>query len=250
MTDPNIQWGRSAAAWLGLGLLVLGCAPEKGPSAEPEPTQPQAVGTLHAVTLGFGPAWDPKAGLVLLDPHNAEIELRYDAGALVANALLGDGRGPYLYDGDAVDPDALAASDPAIGAGLLVVDAAEDWVLFLENMGVELGEGDATFILDYSYGPSADPDLPFVEQDLAAHSAYFGGLFGEDRVLAGGVIGQDRARYIVVADDLGAAEALAAADPAVTDETFEVATVPWGNPEPFPTYFHRRSLEDTQAAQQ
>jgi len=235
-----------------------GCSSDDVPMKKVEPVEP--VGTLISLTLAPGSAWNNSLSLEEqamgpLAPHGKEIEARFGRGELVANAFRGDGLGFYIYDGDAVAVQQLSSTDPAIQSNILSVFASERWTLFIENMGQDIGS-EQTFILEYKLGGKAT-DAPFLEQDIANHSSYLGGLFENGRVLAGGVVGltselggtERRARYIIMAPDQSAADKIISKDPSVVTGTLIAKAVLWGNPSPFPTHFHRRSLADTRSEQ-
>ena len=245
--------------------LFAACTSDGDPK---EPDPPQPVGVMHSIMLVPGSAWDSSLTLAEqaagpLVKHTNEINSRFESGELIANAFRGDGPGMYLYDDDAVEPAKLAASDPGIQDNILAVMTHERWTLLIEAMGTVLPEGDKTFVLEYSLGTAAI-DAPLLGQDIASHSAYYGGLFAENRVLAGGVVAdrsdmqgnlvpepaagsETRARYIVIAADKAAAEDIIASDPSVKDGTLSAKAVMWGNPEPFPTHFNRSSLAEARA---
>lgn len=213
------------------------------------------MGTLHAIRLLPGAQWPAdltveEVALGPLMPHNEEIEARFAAGELLANAFHGGGGGLYLYDADVVSAQELADTDPAIAEDILAFDSSFEWTLFFENLGVDLDDEDQTYLLEYGLGSRAMPGAALVEQDIQGHTAYFAAFHGEDRLLAGGLTSPTSALYLIAAPDDVAAAEIIANDPAVIDGTLEATAVVWGNPPPFPQHFHRRSLGDTRAVQE
>jgi hypothetical protein len=198
--------------WTAAWLLLAACS------------TPETVGTLHVLQLAPGSAWDLERSLEdiaanELVPHNEVIAERFARGELVANALRADGMGFYLYDADAIDPDALLADDPAIQTDLLTPVLQTDWSLEVEDLGAAVPDGQSVFL---------------VETTVAGVPS--------GTVLAAGPWDEGGALSVVLAGSASAARA--AVDFAEGDAVGE--PVAWGNPDPFPRFFHRRSLTQTQ----
>ena len=203
-------------------LAMVACS---GEGHDVAPTVPVRTQLLTA-----GPAWDPTLppeGQDLAD-HFAEVADRFTEGQLLAyGPYLDDGRGLYIYDAvEADDDDTLLASDPAIASGVLALDVAEDWDLWLEAL--DAPTTDPLYVLDAAPGASWQDKVPLVDQDLADHFTYIEGRFADGEVLAGGPVGDEAGRYIVAAVDAAAVDALVAADPGVTSGILEVTIHPWG----------------------
>ena len=84
------------------------------------------------------------------------------------------------------------------------------------------------FVIHYSPGPAWRPGRPMREQDLRAHGTYYAGLLREGRVFAGGgYVGEDGGLAIVRAANLAEAQALLAADPAISSGVFVATLRQW-----------------------
>ncbi len=207
-----------------ISIQLFGCGDD-------DEKMPEFVGTLHAITLEPGANWDfsktpEELAAGILAPHLAEIESRFKDKRLVANGTLETGAGLYFYDADKVDNQNLLDSDPGIQEDILKVAKQQDWQLLLANFGVDIGTM-SVFVFEYRPGSGFVSGKTFLEQDITGHSDYMGGLFGEGKVLAGGVIGTDNARYLVLAKDKDAARAIANADPSVAASLLAVDVLLW-----------------------
>lgn len=84
------------------------------------------------------------------------------------------------------------------------------------------------FLFLYRPGPAWVAGRPMIEQDLRPHGAYMRRLFDEGRLFAGGgFVGEDGGMAVVRADDLAGAQALLAADPAITSGVFTAEIRQW-----------------------
>ncbi|MEM9190271.1 MAG: hypothetical protein AAGF12_13895 [Myxococcota bacterium] len=212
-------------------LSIAGC------SAGVESELP-VVGVVHAVTLAsddFSTSADVPDELV---PHMVEIEARFERGELVADGPLGDDAWVYLYDADRIVPQLILEEDPAVRDQLLEPVGQDDWVLYFEAFQTSL-RGRQAFIIDYAPGEEYEYDEEFFEQDGAEHHLeFYSANYIAGAIWAGGTIGADRARYILLADSEEEARDLAEADRMVRKRTVTVSVAPWGPPS------HRRSLSD------
>ena len=201
---------------IGLAALVA-C------SEEPEPLEAAPpVGTLRVIQLAPGSAWDVERSLEdiasnELVPHNEVIADRFARGELLANALRADGTGFYLYDAAVVDAEALIADDPAVQTDLLTPVLEAEWTLSVEDLGASIPDAASVFLVETTG----------VGTPTAAAT-----------VLAAGTWDVGGSLLVVVADSEDAAHA-------AVEGAEDVSAVAWGNPAPFPRFFHRRSLADT-----
>jgi uncharacterized protein YciI len=84
------------------------------------------------------------------------------------------------------------------------------------------------FVIHYSPGPAWRLGRPMREQDLRAHGAYYAGLLRDGRAFAGGgYVGEDGGLAIIRAANLAEAQALLAADPAITSGVFVATLRQW-----------------------
>lgn len=201
-------------------------------------SEPELVGTLETVHLVPGKGWDVRRTLediasTDLVAHNEAIEARFQAGALLANALRSDGGGFYLYDAAVVDRTELIETDPAYATQLLVPAAQTRWSLRFEDLGATVSDDQGVYLVDVT-GPVED-----------AHLEYWNGLSEAGNLLAAGTFGENHQLYAVVAESRSEVDQLVAADPTGPS----VTVVAWGNPKPFPVFFHRRSLTATREVQ-
>jgi uncharacterized protein YciI len=199
------------------------------------------VTRIATVTYSGGPQWKPNLPPDQQDlaSHFAYVQRLYDAHVLLANGLLADGRGFYLF---AVDEPGrlrgLVADDPAIDAGVLKVDAEAPWALAIDQLSAPPRAG-GLFVLDYLPGPAWQARKPLEQQDLARHLAYVGQAAAGGGVLAGGPVDAHHGRYVIAAADARAAAAWVAADPAVLAGTVRVTITGW-------QAFHRQSARHEQ----
>lgn len=84
------------------------------------------------------------------------------------------------------------------------------------------------YVVLYAAGPAWKPGLPMAEQDLRPHGLYYKQLLDQGRVVGGGRFeGADSGMAILRAESLEEAQALIAADPAVTSGVFTADLRVW-----------------------
>lgn len=84
------------------------------------------------------------------------------------------------------------------------------------------------YVIVYAPGPAWLPGRPLPEQGMKPHAGYMQSLFDAGRLYAGGpLLDNEGGLAIVRAGSLGDAEAIAAADPAVTGGKFTAAVHQW-----------------------
>jgi uncharacterized protein YciI len=84
------------------------------------------------------------------------------------------------------------------------------------------------FVVIYRPGPAWQAGRPMSEQGLLPHGRYYRGLLDGGRLFAGGgFVGSDGGMAILRAADLAAAQAIVAADPAVTSRIFVAELEEW-----------------------
>lgn len=81
-------------------------------------------------------------------------------------------------------------------------------------------EANALFAIVYSAGPSWRPGVPMQDQGLVEHFYYMRDLHASGATLLAGPFGDDGGIVLLRAADLEAAQAIMAADPAVTSGLF------------------------------
>lgn len=84
------------------------------------------------------------------------------------------------------------------------------------------------YLFQYSPGPMWREGVPMREQGLGGHARYMQQLHTEGRLFAGGgYASDDGGMAIVVAEDIEEAQAILAADPAITEGIFIAALYQW-----------------------
>jgi len=86
--------------------------------------------------------------------------------------------------------------------------------------GSPVATATSLFAIVFRAGPAWKAGLPMSEQGLAEHGRYWARLFESGRVFSAGRMGPDGGLVLLHARDLAEAEAVLAADPAVTDGIF------------------------------
>lgn len=215
--------GQAAGALTIAAATMLAAAP----AAEAQ-TGPKAV--VSVVKYEAGSAW--KAGVAPADQdlkgHFGKIAAAFAAGELLANGpTLDDGRGFYIYNiASPKTATTIASTDPGVANNVLKLSSVETWQLFFENLGADIA-GKSLYVLNYNPGPAWVQGKPLFEQNVGEHLKYVTGLFQSGALLAGGPVTDRQGRYIVAADNLGAAYALIGADPGVRDGVFLPGVQPW-----------------------
>ncbi len=187
---------------------------------------PRQVTTL---TLTAGPSWDPALPpeQQALQSHFAHVKGLFDAGQLLANGPLEDGRGLYLHLAEVAPPsDRILAEDPGIQSGVLALAEAGVWSLAFDSLGAAT-PASKVFLLDYLPGSTWEQGKPLGEQAIDAHLEYVGAKFASGMLIAGGPVSDAHGRYAVLASDKAAAEALVGDDPSVKAGLFEVSVLEW-----------------------
>lgn len=84
------------------------------------------------------------------------------------------------------------------------------------------------YLFTYRPGPAWRADAPMAQQDLRPHGAYMRQLQEQGALVAGGgFLDRDGGMAIVRADDITAARALLAADPAIVSGVFTADCAAW-----------------------
>lgn len=84
------------------------------------------------------------------------------------------------------------------------------------------------FVIQYTPGPTWDPEKPVFEQNLRAHGGYMKQLYDAGQLTHGGPFTDNSGGLSIIrADDLEAAQAILAADPAIIDGVFVATLHPW-----------------------
>ena len=84
------------------------------------------------------------------------------------------------------------------------------------------------YLLVYERGPAWIEGKPIHEQKLGEHVVYIRGLIDNGKVVAGGPFGDESGGMAIVrAESLAEAEAMLAADPALTNGTFKGRVRQW-----------------------
>src|SRR5437868_1436478 len=141
----------------------------------------------YTVIYSGGPQWKANTPPDKQDlgGHFAYVQKLFDEGTLLANGLLADGRGFYVFAvADPIRIESIAASDPGIDNGVLKVDAKAPWLLAFDNLS---SPGVARlFVVDYRPGPGWRAKKPLMEQDLGSHMQYVGKAFAAGALVVGG----------------------------------------------------------------
>jgi len=223
--------------------LTAGAAAHAKSNGGSKKMDPTMMTKAYTATYSAGPQWKPNLPPDKQDlgGHFGYVQKLFDEGTLLANGLLADGRGFYVFAvADAAVMDAILAGDPGIDSGVLKLDAAASWLLAFDNLSA--GPKDAKlFVVNYRPGPSWRPRKPLSEQDLGSHMSYVTGALGQGTLLGGGPVDAHHGRYVISAADDRAAAAWVDADPAVASGVFRGEIVRWQT-------FNRQKARRSQAS--
>jgi uncharacterized protein YciI len=190
------------------------------------------IPTLQTVVLQAGPNWkqgEPPEKQDLA-AHFAYTKQLFDKGTLIANGpTLDDFRGLYVYQlSERALVEAIVKSDPGLLNGVLSLVEIQTWTPGIENFNAPLPAGQQLFVLHYLPGKSWQAGTTITKQPGFGDTvAYVTKQFDLGMVLAAGPVSETKARVILIARDLAAAQGFAAQDPGVLSSVMKIEVKPW-----------------------